>query len=309
MNRIFTALLFMSISLTGRAQNIPLYNWRSHVPYLQGKQVVEAGSKIYCATQTGLFYYDKSDNTIHTLSKVDGYSDIFVKTMAYAPKHDILFIAYQNGNMDLVHAGKITNHPDIEGQATINSIYIDSAEDFAYISLNSNTISYGIIEWRIQKEEVGYYYNPNPQANIYHTTILGDSLYECSIYGVKKVNLKVSNKNDSSQWETISADSCGSIVSFNRRIVGSFQNGILKYYNGITNTWDVIHQTQSHYRIQSIEVGNGQLVMLSNNYLYTYRSIPTSNDSFKFETGEDAIADGQGTIWMEIGRASCRERV
>jgi len=294
MNRIFAALLFISISYSGFAQNIPLYNWRSHVPYLQGMQVVQAGARIYCATQTGLFYFDKSDNTIHTLSKVDGYSDIFVKTLAYAPKHDILYIAYQDGNLDMVHAGKITNYNQLENQYVISNISFDSTETLAYFSLNSN----GIYEWDIEKSLAGIGpYSPDVSI-INHTVVFRDSLYECSSSGVKKINLNVEFKDDITKWETISTDSCGSIVSFNGRIVGAFQNGLLKYYNGITNTWVTFHRNQFHHRIQSIEAGNGQLVMVSTDSLYTYRTIPASSDSFKFETGNDAIADEQGTIWM-----------
>jgi len=304
MNRILTAFSFLIITLSSFAQNIPLYNWRSHIPYLAGMQVCEAGNRIYCATQTGLFYFDKSDNRIRTLSKVDGYSDIFVKTMAYAPKHDMLFIAYQNGNLDIVHAGKITNHADVENQVTINSIYIDSAETTAYMSLNSSNLSYGIIEWRIEEANVGFNYNPNSLANIYHATILGDSLYVCSLSGIKKVNLKVPFKNDSTQWETISTDSCGNIVSFQGRIVASFQNGLLKYYNGITKTWTTMRSDPSHHHIQSLETTNGKLVMTSftNNPSYDgafiYSNFSGNADSIQQNQLNDAIVDEQGTLWM-----------
>src|SRR6185312_15380579 len=155
MNRILTAISFIFINLSGFCQNIPLYNWRSHIPYLKGMQVVEAGSRIYCATTTGFFYYDRSDNTPHNLSKVDGFSDVFVQTMAYAPKHDELFIVYQDGNMDILHAGKISNHTDFQNIGTINSIYIDSMESFAYFSVSSGDVTKGIFEWRIDDEQVG----------------------------------------------------------------------------------------------------------------------------------------------------------
>ena len=301
MNRILAAFSFLIITLPSFAQNIPLYNWRSHIPYLTGMQVCEAGNRIYCATQTGLFFFDKSDNRVHPLSKVDGYSDIFVKTMAYAPKHDMLFIAYQNGNLDVVHAGKITNHPDIENQANINSIYIDPTESTAYFALSSTDINIGIFEWPMDNPEFHLSYNPNTLPNINKVTILGDSLYECSASGIKKVNLNVPLKRDPSQWETISTDSCGSIVSFDGRIVASFQNGLLKCYNGITNTWTTIRDDPHHHRINSLESVNGQLVMGTTDGVSHYKNISFGNDSFALNQVNDAIVDEQGLTWIAQG--------
>ncbi len=298
MTRILAAFSFIFISLSGFSQNIPLYNWRSHIPYLQGMQVLEAGTRIYCATQTGLLYYDKSDNTLHTLSKVDGYSDVFVKTMAYAPHKDILYIAYQNGNMDIVHAGKITNHTDFENQVTINNIYIDSTETTAYFAVNSTNANNGIFEWRIDEENLYTSYNPNTMPNINRVTVLGDSLYECSAYGVKKVNLNVNFKTDPTRWESISSDTCTNIITYGGRIIGAFPNGVLKYYNGSTNTWVVMHRNQHHHHIQSIETGKTKMAMVSSDSVYTYSSLHASQDSFGFQQGNDAIADAQGTIWM-----------
>jgi len=298
MNRIFIIISFIFTCLSGFAQNIPLYNWRSHIPYLQGMQVLEAGTRIYCATQTGLLYYDKSDNTMHTLSKVDGYSDVFVKTMAYAPHKDILFIAYQNGNMDIVHAGRITRHTDFENQLTINNIYVDSTETIAYFAVNSTNANNGIFEWRIDEENLYTSYNPNSLPNINRVTILRDSLYACSAYGVKKINLSVNFKTDPTQWESISSDSCTNIITYDGKVIGAFPNGVLKYYNPNSNNWVVLHRNQHHHHIQNIETGKSKMVMISTDSVYTYSSIPASLDSFGFQQGNDAIADVQGTIWM-----------
>ena len=44
--------------------------WRTHLPYSQAIYVTEAGDRIFCATRSGLFYYNKEDNTLNKFTRI-----------------------------------------------------------------------------------------------------------------------------------------------------------------------------------------------------------------------------------------------
>ena len=69
----FYLLLFCS-SFVANAQLTTIGSWRDHLPYHNATFVAEVENKIYCVTESGLFYFDKSDETINRMSKVNGLS-------------------------------------------------------------------------------------------------------------------------------------------------------------------------------------------------------------------------------------------
>ena len=58
--------------------------------------------EIYCATENGLFIYNKDDYTINRLNKINGLSDVGVSTMGYDHENKIIIIFYNNTNIDLI---------------------------------------------------------------------------------------------------------------------------------------------------------------------------------------------------------------
>src|SRR5688500_15210631 len=124
-----TALFLLNVALSF-GQGIPINEWRCHLSYMDGQVLAEAKEKVYCATNSGLFYVDTDEYLLHTLCKVDGYADIFAKTLYYSNEHDLLFIGYQSGNIDLVKGELITNRPEfmnsvMPGIKEINSFYVN----------------------------------------------------------------------------------------------------------------------------------------------------------------------------------------
>ena len=123
----FSFILFL-VSLQALGQNIGIGEWQIHLPYKNTIEVKEAGSRMYCATENAVFYYDTEDNSVNRLSKVTGLSDVGVSAIGYRDEGDILVIAYSNSNIDLVKNGNIINISDINGnlsQSVISSRVID----------------------------------------------------------------------------------------------------------------------------------------------------------------------------------------
>src|SRR5690606_17206667 len=93
--------LFFSFAFSAAAQNIPINSWRTHISYNDGIYAQEVGNKVFVATTNGFYSVEKSDLSIQTYSKSDGFSDIFARIYEYSPQHNALFIAYETGNFDI----------------------------------------------------------------------------------------------------------------------------------------------------------------------------------------------------------------
>ena len=95
-----------------RAQElIPIGTWRSHIPYNNANRILFAGQRIYCITGNGLFYFDKTDNSLITLTKVNGLSDVVITAAAYGSQD--LVLGYDNGNLDIISGNEIKNFTGI----------------------------------------------------------------------------------------------------------------------------------------------------------------------------------------------------
>ena len=152
MKRIIYLLIFNLIYTISNGQNSALYNWQDQLSYKNAISITEVENTMYCATENGLFYYNKQDYTVNRLSKINGLSDIGITNLDYDKENKIIIITYKNTNIDLIKDGVIINISDIKekkifGEKNINSIYIKNG--IAYLSS-----SFGLILLDMQKEEI-----------------------------------------------------------------------------------------------------------------------------------------------------------
>jgi hypothetical protein len=199
---IFLSLIFF-VFMPGFSQQVPIGQWRDELPYNQGISVAEAGSRIYCATPYAIFYYDKSDNTVIRLTKINGLSDIGITTICYDKDVKTLIIAYSNANIDLIKNNTIINISDIKrasilGNKTINHINIIGP--YAYLSCG-----FGIVVLDVDKEEIHDTYYIGHGGD--HVNVFGlvknndDSLFAATEKGIYKASYKNPNLVDFASWQ------------------------------------------------------------------------------------------------------------
>src|SRR5688572_33477997 len=103
--------------------------WREHLPYNSAIDVTPAPGKVYCATPFSLFSVDiTKDFAVERFSRVTGLSETGISSIEYDAANEKLFIAYSNGNIDIIHRADIFNIPDLRrdntiGDKTIYAIY------------------------------------------------------------------------------------------------------------------------------------------------------------------------------------------
>ena len=197
----FYLLLFCS-SFVANAQLTTIGSWRDHLPYHNATFVAEVENKIYCVTESGLFYFDKSDETINRMSKVNGLSDTEVAKVAYQSQSKTLLIAYQNCNIDLIKDGQIVNISDIKkkpilGEKTINNIFF--IDDIAYLSC-----PFGLVVLDVGNEEILDTYKIGEDGNfvkINDCNFDGDSLFVATSDGIYTANINEANLSDFHNWK------------------------------------------------------------------------------------------------------------
>lgn len=148
MRTVLLLLLGLVITVQSNAQKA-VGTWTDYLSFSNGIKVVDAGDRVFCATEGGLFYVDNEDNSINKFSDL---SDFGISTMAYNSSEDLLIVAYTNSNIDLIREGQVFNLSDIKrkittSDKTIHNISIQNKE--AYISCG-----FGIVVINLDKNEV-----------------------------------------------------------------------------------------------------------------------------------------------------------
>lgn len=308
MKLIKSLILFVSIlqAVDSLYAQLTIGEWRTHLPYSQAIYVTEAGDKIFCATRSGLFYYNKTDNSLNKFTRIDGLSDVEISCINYSPEKDILVIAYRNTNVDLIKGNTIFNISDIKrkqitANKTINDIMFIG--DDAYLSCG-----FGIVAINLDKMEIRdtYLIGENSSYKYVHSlTFDGQFFYAATEDGIYRADINSPNLIDFNYWNRIT-----DIPNFNKvfnRIRYFNGNIYANYYNEITgvdtifkynyNEW-VVFAKVSINRTRSIEVSNDHLIII------TYRIVDVfdSNESKVKQFGSlrpyHGIIDSENNLWI-----------
>ncbi len=295
----------------GYSQQVPIGQWRDELPYNQVISVTEGGSRIYCATPYAIFYYNKDDNTVNRLTKINGLSDIGISTINYSNDSKALVIAYSNANIDLIKNNTIINISDIKrksilGNKTINRINIIGP--YAYLSCG-----FGIVVLDIDKEEIHDTYYIGRGGD--HINVFGlvknndDTLFAATEKGIYKAYYKNPNLVDFASWHKDSRiDSnaqYNAITFFSGEVVVSKENA--------SNAADTLYRfSNSHWKRWELDPFNPVMNLESTyQYLcvtYNYR-VELYDTAFNFNTriysyfpgspySQDAVVDKDQILWI-----------
>lgn len=315
MRHLFIALFFFQVSITGFSQTVGIGQWREHLPYSQCISVKEVGSRIYCATPYSIFYYDKEDNSIQRISKINGLSDIGISAMNYSAAYNTLVIAYTDANIDLIQSNTIINMSDIKrssilGNKTINDIYFIG--QYAYLCCG-----FGIVVLDMIKQEIHdtYYIGANGgQVNVLGLTMDQDTLFAATKQGLYIAYFKSANLANYQSWKIDSRLSSTAtydhIITFNGQVVVSeYQtspvgDSLFRYSNGNWIKWELdVSNPVEHF-----ESTYGKLVISFNYFVKYYdQNFDIINGIYSYNGGAvspmDAIFDNSGLIWIADNNA------
>jgi len=176
--RIFITGFLLIVFACSMWSQVAMGKWNTHFAYNSVSQIAQSENKIYAISNGALFSVDKQDGNTEFYSKLSGLNDATVSRIEYDPIDKQLLIIYDNGNIDILNSGGITNLPDffnkqISASKAVNQIQF--YQNKAYLSCN-----FGIIVLNMLKKEVAdtYYIGPNAsEVKVLNTTVNNGIIY------------------------------------------------------------------------------------------------------------------------------------
>jgi len=308
---LFILFFFIIYVYSAIAQDIGIAEWQIHLPYKKCIAVDIAVDRIYCATPYGIFYYDKSDNSVNTITKNNGLSDVNISTIRYSQQFGYLVVAYSNANIDLISTDGIINISDIKrkpilGNKNINNITFIG--NYAYMSCGFGIVVLDLVHKEIKDT---YYIGPNgTSVNVLDLACDGSKFYAATNTGVFKADYNNPNLANYANWskDTLLPNPNGtynSIVVFQNKIYTShstpdYRNDTIFVFDG--SGWSVF-DTTIFYDVFTMRVLNNYLLISYDQLLVTYNSnvqqVETIYDYFPgYANPNCAVYDSDGTIWI-----------
>ena len=174
--------------------------WRDWLDYSHVYHVASTPDGIYAAGLGGLFRFDPEDNTLVTLSRSTGLSDVGIATMAYG--EGCLVVAYSNSNIDIIDKGKIYNLSDIKrssiaGDRDIYSIRFHSGK--AYLCTGFGVV---VVDLRRREIKETYYIGTaGTYTAVRDLAFTSDSIYAATAEGLKRLSVSEQHPGISERWD------------------------------------------------------------------------------------------------------------
>lgn len=306
--RLRIILVMVLVSNTVSAQ-MAIGDWETHLSYNEANQVADGIDRIYCGTKNGLFYYHRSDNTIQTITRIQGLSDLEINTINFSRDQNTLLIGYANANIDIIEGSDIYNLPDIEreqitGNKTIHNIlFID---EFAYLSCG-----FGIVVINLPKKEIKdtYYIGENGgMINVYEMAFDGTWLYAATDNGVYQADINNPNLIDYNNWSRIMdiPNSNGKFTS-----VCWFEDKLYANHRPESGSVDILYyresglwqqfQTIESSKIYHVGKSHDRLLVVSNKYVVVYDSDNLKIRQLNAIRPRHAVLDDDNVLWAADG--------
>ncbi|MCD4832438.1 MAG: T9SS type A sorting domain-containing protein [Bacteroidales bacterium] len=278
-------IIFITVFSWSVKAQIGVGEWRDHLPFSYSIAVTQSPTKVYTASENGVFSYSKRNQNIEKLTKVNILSDIGVSSIAYSDENEVLLVAYSNGNVDLIFENEVFNLSDIKremisGSKSINHILF--VDEYAYLSCG-----FGIVVINIEKREVKETYYIGNLGSLVHVNQLvlnNDSLYAATNEGVFIADFTNTNLVDYSNWQLITeipnySSKFNSIYVNDDKIlvnqVNELFNDIVHSYDG--ETWTTF--INDYNSIREIKNANSSVLIVTNRNILIYNTNFVFQDS------------------------------
>ena len=147
--RLLYIIICLFISQSVLAQNA-VGSWRKHGVFGNSfTRVIETERNVFFLADGWLYEYDKENQESNSISERGDLNDVSIKDIYYNPEKKYLFVAYVNGNIDIIKEdGTTINMPDIyvssvSSTKNINDVTFSVsgafvATDFGYVHIDDN---------------------------------------------------------------------------------------------------------------------------------------------------------------------------
>jgi hypothetical protein len=307
-------LMGLILSLPGLTQSRTGV-WKDYYSFTNATGIADAGDKIFCATDGGLFYLVKSDNSLHKISTENGLSDVGIRTLAWNDSRKLLLVAYENSNIDLIYEKKIINLNDIKrkllsGDKTIYNVIFQGNEAFL-------ACGFGIVDIDLNKSEIKGTYiigELGTQVKVFDLESDDQFIYAATETGIFSANLTNSNLLDYRSWKKINiiphfSEKFSHLARFNNQLIAVYTRDqwdgdeAYMYKDG---SWKRILQNVSYFN--NIRVNEKYLTVTGREELFLYdislnnigkiNQYTIGNQTISPIQPKDAVFSTDGSAWI-----------
>ncbi|TKC01077.1 type IX secretion system anionic LPS delivery protein PorZ [Pedobacter cryophilus] len=303
---LFLGCFFCGLLTFG--QQVPIGQWRTHLPYNSVVSIDAGDQEIYCGTKGGIFTLDKTAGELKKLSTIDGLAEINVATLAFNATTNQLMVAYENSNIDLLSGDKIYHLTDIFdktglGNKRINAITFKN--ELAYLSCG-----FGIVVYDLLKREVKDTYfigNGGSNLEIYKIAIEQQNIFATTADGLYQASLNNPLLADFNSWtkhgvsQSYPGGISTSIASFDGFIYGVFGNSIYKFKD---TGWQLTQIFGTD--VKSLRVSENKLLTIAPFRIISYdvnENISKNiQNTANFSSANDVILDQDQSVLIADGK-------
>ena len=292
----FTGFLLSIVSFTISSQ-VAMGKWNTHFAYNSVSQIVQSDNKLYAVSDGALFSVDKLDANIEFYSKLTGLSDANITRIEFDTTNKQLLIIYDNGNIDVLTSGGVSNIPDLYNKQLSSSKEVNQIEFYdnkAYLSCD-----FGIIVLNMVKKEVSdtYYIGPNgTEVKVLNTTINNGTIYALTASTIFKASVTDPQLVNYEFWSSTTglpgSGDFQKISSFEGQLI-LLRGGYL-YKQEANNSWAPILPNIS---VTDFKVTTVSLNVFTPNSVYLVDSLYNSKQVNNLGTITDAEYDVQNNIY------------
>jgi len=263
--------------------------WTSYLPYQSGLHVAQSTEFVYYSTEWSLLKINKEDFSSDRISKVEGLSDIGIRTIVFDRFNGQLVIIYNNSNIDIMSSEGIANLPnilantDLTGDKQINVVHI-ADESFFYLGTG-----FGLVQ--INSRDLLFGFTTFTNIGVKDITTSNGQIYLATEEGIYFAKTDGSqNLIDFSLWDILDQDvglpslySSGSIAHFRNVLFLEADN---KLYSLDTGIVELVYTPPSGFRIAFLSSEGSDLMI----------GLSHANLAGKviFFDGTDFLEDGAG---------------
>jgi ligand-binding sensor domain-containing protein len=260
---VFFSLLTVNFSIS--------QSWNGHFSFNNSIDISHGNGRVFVASENAIYIYYNADNSLITLTTIDGLSGELISNIHFSSIFNKLIIGFENGLIQIIdfNNDNVTTLFDIIDKTTIppNKKRINQFTEYEneiYIATD-----YGISIYNLESLEFGdslFIGDNGSQIEIEQIAINDNYIYSVSenFEGLKRANLDTDIVNFIN-WEVVSSGSYSNILNFNDILIYSNGNSIYSFEQNSSQQIIFINN-----EIKDILVKSNKLIVTTTDKIYVY---------------------------------------